>query len=234
MKNAISTVIAASFCMSSSAQVVPWSDVRDDVLPLQVMMGAAYEDFAVMHEIFGPMWTSIPTDIDMNGGGLIVYSIPPDTMLAGQTVSLSGQLERLDGSTWTGFSGVISPSAVITSSHTVSITENGEGVYSFELVGERTTNGIAESFLEGWTLEWSPGGGFAVSTHTSGALDRVTLRNVDGHITYDWRITKISTAEVSGIYDATTGSFVRASGRIPAPATLAALGRTILIAPRRR
>jgi hypothetical protein len=234
MRYSTSIALAASLSMSVSAQVIPWTQVQDDVLPLNSMMGTVYRDFALMHEIFGPLESAIvPLTItfDMD---LIDYATPPNLVIAGQGVSLSGQINRVDESTWFGFSGIVTPTEVLASSHTVTITENGEGLYSFELAGETTTNGIVESFLEGWTLEWSPGGGFAVSTHSSGATDRVTLRNVDGRITYEWRITNPGTAQVSGTYDATTGTISGATGRIPAPASLALLGLAALAVPRRR
>ncbi len=234
MRCSTSIALAASLSMSASAQFIPWMQVQEDVLPLNSMMGTVYRDFALMHEIFGPLDTTIvPLTIAFDVD-LIDYTTPPNLVIAGQSVSLSGQINRVDGNTWVGFSGIVTPSEVLASSHTVTITENGEGLYSFELAGETTTNGIVESFLEEWSLEWSPGGGFAVSTHSTGATDRVTLRNVDGRITYEWRITNPGIAQVSGTYDATAGIISGATGRIPAPASLALLGLAALVAPRRR
>lgn len=158
------------------------------------------------------------------------YTLSGPQTYGGQAFTLT-TTGVFDGeSTWTttttGSVGLIDLSAVLRTK--ITMRPNG-----FDAL----TRDAAAPFLfepdENWTVEVSPGGGFAVSTHnTSGAKDRGVL-NPNTHV-YDWTITKQGKAEAYGM-----GSFDLPSNGVftfivPTPGALALVAMGVGVLTRRR
>jgi hypothetical protein len=113
------------------------------------------------------------------------------------TLTTTGVFDGVD--TWmtttTGSVGLIDLSAVLRT--TITLGPSGFGAVTRDASAPR-----AFEPDENWTVEVSPGGGFAVSAHnTSGARDWAAL-DPDSRV-YQWMITKLAHVEVygSGFFD---------------------------------
>lgn len=202
----------------------------ENLIPLQVMMGAMYEDTWVLSNLLGSPNAHYVMPFDLSPGN-ISYSIAPGTEIGGATVGLNAWLTQVDESSWIGGSTLDLMRAESSRSYDVNMRQEDDGTWTF-ILRSTSTDDPDDQYLSGWTLtpvegapsEWR-------STHSSGATDYVT-KHVLNRAT--WTITYPKKASASGSIAATGATSGDAFCVIPAPSTLAMVGLALIASRRRR
>jgi hypothetical protein len=229
-------MLSALAGLSLSAAAATWDEVRGSVLPIEIMMGSLYEDLSTVSDLLGPM-PDRPSVQYTVGPDSTSYSFAPGTTIGGAPFTLSASLTRVDETTWTGSSLFTGFAVEVANTTTFTIDEAGRGEADARVGVHRVrrTGDQNREYLSEWTLEWSgPTGGFAVSTHTNGARDRVRLVNIGGEVWWEWDFRKPGVAGAAG----QTSSLLPASGVagtfVPNGGTLALIGVGAATLTRRR
>lgn len=206
------------------------SEEFENLMPLQIMMGAMYEDTWVLSDLLGPQSTPFLMHFDLAPGN-ISYSIAPGTEIGGASVGLSAWLTQVDDSTWIGESDLDLMRATRSRTYDATMRKEDDKTWTFTLKS-KSKDDPSDELLRDWTLksvphkpnEWT-------STHSTGATDYVEKHLLNR---VSWTITYPDKASVSGGIAATGVTSGDAVCVIPAPATLAMLGLALIAVPRRR
>ncbi|MDX2017171.1 MAG: hypothetical protein SFY95_05955 [Planctomycetota bacterium] len=227
-------VMAAGFAAgvgTAAAQPLSWPADAPRLVSHQMVSSTVMFDLLRVERLVGgesgSSWHAGTYSLDASS---FTYTLVGAQTYNGQafTLTTTGVFDGVD--TWTttttGSVGLIDLSAMLRTKITL-------GPSGFSAM---TRDAAAPKMFEpdeNWTVEVSPGGGFAVSTHnTSGAKDRGVL-NPNTH-RYDWTITKQGKAEAYGMggFDLPSqGSFTFI---VPTPGTLALIGLGMGVLARRR
>lgn len=229
MKRNIASVSLAVAATCAPSMASEWSEVRDTVIPLQVMMGAMFEDAWRLSMLLG--YDNSPFGVTVEAStGNFNYSIAPGTMIGGHAVDLTGTLTRISDTFWSGVTEFSIGRGTSTGLYIVEkVREQGNQV-DFRLVGTLSGTPLPPEYLRDWTMDWQDGLG--TSQHNpSGATDVIRPKQGGG---YQMRVTRRDTASIGGAFYTDLPSTGEFTWVIPAPSTLAILGLALIASRRRR
>ncbi|MCL4221711.1 MAG: PEP-CTERM sorting domain-containing protein [Phycisphaerales bacterium] len=228
LNSAKSLVVLSAITLGANVSL--GDDEFENLIPLQIMMGAMYEDTWALSNLLGPQDARFFMPFNLSPGN-ISYSIAAGTVIGDACVGLNGWMNQVDEFTWIGGSALDVMRATRTRTYDATMRREDDGTWTFTLKSQ-SADDPDDELLHGWTLTPVKGKpGAWTSTHSTGATDNV-LRHVLNRVT--WEITFPQTASVSGSIAATGATSGDAACVIPAPSTLAILGLALIASRRRR
>ncbi len=223
--------VAATTVQSMAAE---WSEVRETVVPLQFLMTSMLDDVNDLRVLFGDRTNPLELLFDLDVGNLS-YELPVGTMIDGSSVSLSGSLTQVDGTTWVGSSELSlmrSTYGKTFEARVVRDTGNGRDV-EFEIVRRGSLSG---DLLRHWQVDWFEGKSTGTSRHydANGALNATdNLTRLDNG-NYVWRVQEKGKVSIYGTLTSDLPTSGSASFIIPTPSSVALLGLGAIMCVRRR
>lgn len=207
------------------------AEAFENLIPLQIMMGAMYEETWTLAHLLGWDNTHFAMPFTLSPGN-ISYSIEPGTIIGGVSVSLNGWLTQTDEGTWIGGSELDMMRARKTKEYLATWHREGD-LYRFEIDTKLTDDADPDpDYLHSWTLTKKDGTRDEyTSTHSTGATDMVAHR---GWNKVYWEVTFPNQSSVSGTTTPRGSCTAVADAVIPAPPTLAILGLALIASRRRR